>query len=91
MEYGVVIYPEKSGNELDWVARFPGVPELKHCIGVGKTPQEALKEAYGNLDAILESLRNDGLPIPASTTYQKIEIPFFMPISAGAGAFATAQ
>jgi len=80
MNYSVLVYPEKyKEGDMDWVARFPGVVALKHCIGVGSTPEEALKEAFKNLDLTISSLKKNGEPLPEPAVFamKTVSVPMF--------------
>lgn len=91
MQYGVIIFPKTAIDGItDWIARFPGVVGLENCIGSGKTPTEALEEAFGNLNAILEYLKAEGKPMPIAAHFETktIQIPLFAPSASGVGAFA---
>lgn len=60
--YEVVVHQIKmEDGSVEWGAFFPCV---KGCCGGGKTPEEAVKTAYENLDVYLEVLKEEGLPIP---------------------------
>ena len=60
--YKIEVKPVKyKDGTAEWCAEFPAV---KGCIGVGSTAEEAIKEAFANLDFHLDALRKAGLPIP---------------------------
>ena len=72
MSLGVFVYPEICDEgQVDWVARFPEVDFLEHCIGVGDTPEEAIKEAYAALGAVMTAYSMD----------KSKDKPIFMPIN----------
>jgi predicted RNase H-like HicB family nuclease len=50
-----------SGADSAWVA---DVPELRSCSAFGDTSAEALVEVKKVMDAWLEVVRQDGLPVP---------------------------
>lgn len=51
---------DDKGNEY-WTAYFPAVND---CTGTGDTFEEAVKEAYENLEIYLDYLKEAGYPIP---------------------------
>lgn len=54
----VAIYP---GEDNYWVAECPSIPG---CISQGKTKQEAIVNIKEAIDIYIQSLEEDGLPIP---------------------------
>ena len=69
MQYPVAVYQIETEKGYEWIAEFP---DVKGCVGGGDTPEEAVCEAYENLEIHLEFLREEGLPIPkASNNYNK--------------------
>ena len=62
MNYEVRVVPKfDAENNLYWTAFFPTVPE---CVGGGKSVEEAVKEAYENLEVYLEYLKSENLLLP---------------------------
>ena len=61
MRYSVVI--EKG--ERNYSAYLPDVPG---CVATGRTPAVTLKRLAKALEMHMAGLREDGLPIPESTT-----------------------
>ena len=55
----VLVYP---GSDGFWVVECPSLPG---CISQGKTKQEALDNISEAIALYIESLRADGLPVPA--------------------------
>jgi predicted RNase H-like HicB family nuclease len=51
-----------SDEDNIWIAN---VPDLALCTGHGSTPQEAVKEVGGAVEAWLEAANAEGLAIPA--------------------------
>ena len=50
-----------SAEDESWIA---DVPDLKHCSAHGATPEQAAAEIAIAIEAFVESLDADGLPIP---------------------------
>lgn len=50
-----------SDEDGSWIA---DVPDLKYCSAHGDTPEVALAEARIAIEAVVESLAEDGDPIP---------------------------
>ena len=59
--YAIVVYPFNTDKGVQWCAEFP---DVKGCVGGGNTAEEAVREAYENLDFYLDSLAELGLPVP---------------------------
>ncbi len=57
----VLIYPGEDGY---WVAEVPSLPG---CISQGKTKDEAIANIKEAIEAYVESLIQDGLPVPPET------------------------
>ena len=55
----VLLYPGEDGY---WVAECPSLPG---CISQGTSRDEAITNIKEAIDAYVEALREDGLPIPA--------------------------
>jgi predicted RNase H-like HicB family nuclease len=58
MKYTVII---EQGRESGYVAH---VPALRGCVSQGKTRAEALKSVREAMEAYIEALIEDGLPVP---------------------------
>ena len=54
----VIIYPGEDGF---WVVECPSLPG---CISQGKTRDEALANIKEAIEAYIDVLKDDGLPIP---------------------------
>jgi predicted RNase H-like HicB family nuclease len=54
----VIIYPGENGY---WVAECPSLPG---CITQGKTKEAAIANVREAIQAYVESLEEDGLPVP---------------------------
>lgn len=54
----VMIYPGEDGY---WVAECPSLPG---CISQGKTKEEAIANIREAIQAYVEALEADGLPVP---------------------------
>jgi antitoxin HicB len=60
--YEIRVYPiECEDGSVSWGASFPAV---NGCAGGGDTPEEAIKEAYENLEVYITYLKEKGEPIP---------------------------
>jgi antitoxin HicB len=71
MEHAFLVYPiiEEDGTE-QWICEFP---ELKGCIGVGDTFQEAVDEGMLNKAVWIEAAQEMGRTIPASKSLDSSE------------------
>jgi predicted RNase H-like HicB family nuclease len=58
MKYTVII---EHGRESGYVAH---VPALRGCVSQGKTKAEALRGIKEAMEAYIEALIEDGLPVP---------------------------
>lgn len=54
----VILYPGEDGY---WVAECPSLPG---CISPGKTREEAIVNIREAIQAYIEALEQDGLPVP---------------------------
>jgi predicted RNase H-like HicB family nuclease len=61
MKYAVII--EKGPSSYGAY-----VPDLPGCVAVGDTAKEVLRLIREAIDLHVEGLREDGLPVPESTT-----------------------
>ena len=67
MRYTVILEPEEEGGFHIWC------PALKGCHSQGDTEEEALGNIQEAIAAYLESLRDEGSPLPIDVTVQKVE------------------
>jgi len=68
MKYTVII---RAGNESGYVATVPALPG---CVSQGQTKRQALRNAKEAVEAYLEALMEDGLPIPVQTASEMVEV-----------------
>jgi predicted RNase H-like HicB family nuclease len=54
----VIIYPGEDGY---WVAECPSLPG---CVSQGTSREEAISNIREAIEAYIESLKSDGLPVP---------------------------
>ncbi len=54
----VIIYPGENGL---WIAECPSLPG---CISQGETKEDAIKNIKEAIDLYIETLEEDGLPVP---------------------------
>jgi predicted HicB family RNase H-like nuclease len=60
--YKVVVHPiECEDGSVSWGATIPATG----TVGGGDTPDEAVREAFDNLDYHIEAMKKDGLILPA--------------------------
>lgn len=64
IEY-LVIFEKAGGNYSAYVPDLPG------CITTGKTPEETERNIKEAIDLYLDTLREEGKPIPEPTTRAK--------------------
>lgn len=62
--YLIVTAKIETASGYEFVSKFPDVPGV---VGGGSTPEEAVKEAYQNLEFHLECLEKDGCSLPEPT------------------------
>ena len=55
----VLVYPGEDGY---WVVECPSLPG---CVSQGKTRDEAITNIKEAIEAYIEALKEDGLPVPA--------------------------
>jgi predicted RNase H-like HicB family nuclease len=67
MRYTVILEPEEEGGYHVWC------PALKGCHSQGETKEEALANIREAIAAYLESLRDEGLPLPADVVTQQVD------------------
>ena len=68
MKYTVIV---EKGNESGYVIYAPA---LKGCVSQGKTQEEALKNIKEAMEAYIEALLEDGLPVPTEVGKDMIEL-----------------
>ncbi len=70
MKYTIIL---EKGRESGYVAIAPA---LRGCVSQGKTKAEALKNIKEAIEAYVESLLEDGLPVPteAGTDVVQLEV-----------------
>ena len=68
MKYTVII---EKGHESGYVAYAPA---LKGCVSQGKTREEALKNVREAMEAYVEALLEDGLPLPTEAGKDTVEL-----------------
>ena len=68
MKYTVVI---EEGRERGYVANCPA---LKGCVSQGDTKEEALRNVREAIEAYIEALLEDGLPVPTEVGKEMVEV-----------------
>lgn len=70
MKYTVIL---EKGDKFGYVAK---VPTLKGCVSQGRTKADALKNVKEAIEAYVEALMEDGLPVPVevATDVVKLEV-----------------
>ncbi len=68
MKYTVII---ERGHESGYVAYAPA---LKGCVSQGETREEALKNVKEAMEAYVEALLEDGLPLPTEVGKDTVEL-----------------
>ncbi len=68
MTYTVVI---RAGNENGYVATVPALPG---CVSQGRTRRQALRNAKEAIEAYIEALMEDGLPVPTQTDSEVVDV-----------------
>jgi len=68
MKYTVII---EKGQESGFVAYAPA---LKGCVSQGKTKVETMKNIKEAIEAYIEALIEDGLPIPKEVGRDMVEL-----------------
>ena len=68
MKYTVIV---EKGRESGFVAY---APTLKGCVSQGKTKAEALKNIKEAIEAYIEALLEDGLPVPTEVGKDTVEL-----------------
>lgn len=68
MKYTVLI---RAGNESGYVATVPALPG---CVSQGRTRRQALGNAKEAIEAYIEALLEDGLPVPVQTNAELVDV-----------------
>ena len=68
MKYTVII---EKGWESGYVAQ---VPALRGCASQGRTKEEALTNVKEAIEAYVEALIEDGLPVPTEVGKESVEV-----------------
>ena len=68
MKYTIII---EKGHEAGYVAYAPA---LKGCVSQGTTKAEALKNIKEAIEAYVEALLEDGLPVPTEVGKDTVEL-----------------
>jgi len=68
MTYTVVI---RAGNESGYVATVPALPG---CVSQGRTRRQVLRNIKEAIEAYIESLLEDGLPVPVQSARELVEV-----------------
>lgn len=68
MKYTVII---EEGSESGYVAYAPA---LRGCVSQGKTKEEALKNIKEAMEAYVEALLEDGLPVPTEVGKDTVQL-----------------
>ena len=68
MKYTIII---EKGRESGYVAYAPA---LKGCVSQGETREEALRNVREAMEAYIEALLEDGLPVPTEVGKDTIEL-----------------
>ena len=63
MSYRFLVVVEKAGRNFSVYA-----PDLPGCVATGATREEAEKNMHDAIELHIEGLKEDGLPIPASSS-----------------------
>lgn len=68
MTYTVVI---RAGSESGYVVTVPALPS---CVTQGRTRRQALRNAKEAIEAYIEGLMEDGLPVPTQTDSEVVHV-----------------
>ncbi len=68
MKFTVLI---RAGNESGFVATVPALPG---CVSQGRTRRQALRNAKEAIEAYIEALLEDGLPVPVQTDTEWVDV-----------------
>lgn len=66
MQRQVIIYTDENG---EWCSSCPSLPG---CHSQGNTREEAIANIHDAIDAYVEALEADGLPIPPENEHREI-------------------
>ena len=77
--YRINVYPiTTEDGGISWEAVFP---DFSHIVGGGDTPEEALREAYENLDVYFEYMGETNLPQTTNPYTEKYSGKFLLRLS----------
>ena len=68
MTYTVLI---RAANETGYVATVPALPG---CVSQGRTRRQTLRNVKERIEAYIESLLEDGLPVPVQAGAELVEV-----------------
>ena len=68
MKYTVVI---EKGQESGYVAQ---VPALRGCVSQGQTKEETIANIKEAIEAYIDALLEDGLPVPTEVGSETVEV-----------------
>jgi predicted RNase H-like HicB family nuclease len=68
MTYTVLI---RAGNESGYVATVPALPG---CVSRGRTRRQAVRNVKEAIEAYIESLLEDGLPVPVQADEELVKV-----------------
>ena len=68
MKYTVIL---EKGRESGYVAH---VPALRGCVSQGKTKAAAMRNVQEAVEAYIEALMEDGLPVPTEAGRETVEV-----------------
>lgn len=71
-KYPFSVSLESNEGESAYLVTFNDFPNV---IGAGSTAEEAIKEAYENLDVLFETMEADGKAIPSPSTIDTSNLP----------------
>jgi predicted RNase H-like HicB family nuclease len=68
MRYTVLV---RAGNESGYVATVPALPG---CVSQGRTRRQAIRNAKQAIEVYIETLLEDGLPVPIQTDAELVDV-----------------
>lgn len=68
MTYTVII---REGNESGFVAMVPALPG---CVSQGRTRRETVRNIKEAIELYIESLLDDGLPVPTQVGREEVDV-----------------
>ena len=68
MKYTIII---EKGQESGYVAH---VPALRGCVSQGGSKKEALSNVKEAIEAYIEALMEDGMPVPTEVGRETVEV-----------------